>query len=92
MAAFIPFRDIYIDVVPHGSTEPELEPDGYPFRVERDSGSLPRHKMNLIFATCGQADALLQGGYVAEAKRLLLEAAMLEPAAAFVRERIEALP
>jgi hypothetical protein len=31
-------------------------------------------------------------GYTAEARRLLLEAAMLEPEADFVRDRIKALP
>ena len=48
--------------------------------------------MNLIFATCGLADALVERGYTAEAKRLLFEAAMLEPEAMFIRERLEALP
>jgi hypothetical protein len=48
--------------------------------------------MNLIFATCGQADALAGRGYTAEAKRLLYEAALLEPEAYIVRERIKALP
>ena len=47
--------------------------------------------MNLIFATCGQADALVERGYNAEAKRLLFEAALLEPAAGFIRERLKAL-
>jgi hypothetical protein len=47
--------------------------------------------MNLIFATCGQADALIKRGYLSEAKRLLSEAAMLEPAASFVQERLAAL-
>jgi hypothetical protein len=47
--------------------------------------------MNLIFATCRQADALMERGYTADAKRLLQEAAMLEPAAGFIWERIRAL-
>jgi hypothetical protein len=38
------------------------------------------------------ADELSAPGYTAEAKRLLLEAAMLEPEADFVRDRIKALP
>jgi len=70
---------------------PEIQPEGYPFQVERDAGDFPRHKMNLIFAICGQADALLERGQAAEAKRLLLEAAMLEPEAGFVWERLKAL-
>jgi hypothetical protein len=64
----------------------------YPFRVERDSSSLPRHKLNLIFATCAQADALVERGLSAEAQRLLYEIALLEPQAGIVRDRIKALP
>jgi hypothetical protein len=66
--------------------------EGYPFKLELDNGCLPRHKMNLIFALCGHADDLLARGFGAEAKRLLLEAALLEPQAEFVQARIEALP
>jgi len=43
---------------------------------------------NLICATCAQADALVGRGYRLEAKRLLAEAAMLEPAASIVLERL----
>jgi hypothetical protein len=48
--------------------------------------------MNLLFATASRADALVADGCVAEARRLLLEAVMLEPRADFIRERIAALP
>ena len=48
--------------------------------------------MNFIFATCGQAGILIQRGYAAEAKRLLWEAALLEPGAGFIQEWIETLP
>jgi hypothetical protein len=47
--------------------------------------------MNLLFATCGQADALAEMGRSAEAKGLLLEAAMLEPEAGFIQDKIKAL-
>jgi len=47
--------------------------------------------MNLIFATCGHADALVEKGYVLEAKRQLSEVAMLEPNADFVQERLKML-
>ena len=47
--------------------------------------------MNLIFAACGQADALVERGFSAEARRLLDEAALLEPDAGIVRDRIKAL-
>ena len=92
MTAFVPFQEIYIDWVNHDTPAPEIEAEGYPFRVERDASSLPRHKMNLIFATCGQADALVEKGFTIEAKRLLYEAALLEPEASIVRDRIKALP
>ena len=92
LTAFAPFQEIYIDWVNHDAPAPEVEPDGYPFRVERDASSLPRHKMNLIFATCGQADALVERGFTAEARRLLYEAALLEPGATIVWDRIKALP
>ena len=48
--------------------------------------------MNLLFATCALADALTARGYRGEAKRLLYEAAMIEPAAGFIQERINAFP
>ena len=91
MKAFAPNQEIYFDWVSHDTPRPEIQPEGYPFRAERDVGSLPRHKMNLIFATCSQADALADRGYISEAKRLLFEAAMLEPEAGFVFDRIKAL-
>jgi len=90
--ALAPFEEIYMDWLSHHAPRPEIQPDGYPFRVERDAGDLPRHKMNLIFASCRQADALVERGYTVEAKRLLLETAMLEPEAGFVWERLKALP
>jgi len=92
MKAFAPVQEIHVDWVSHDAPRPEIQPDGYPFRAERDVGSLPRHKMNLIFATCGQADALVERGHISEARRLLSEAAMLEPQASFVWERLKALP
>jgi hypothetical protein len=47
--------------------------------------------MNLLFALCGQADAFIAKGFIAEARRLLSEAAMLEPNADFIQERIKVL-
>ena len=47
--------------------------------------------MNLIFATCAQADALPEKAYRLEAKRLLAEAAIIEPDAAIVGERLRVL-
>lgn len=92
MRAFAPLQDIYFDWARPDTPRPEIQLEGYPFRVERDASALPRHKMNLIFAACGQADALVERGHTAEAKRLLYEAAMLEREAGFVWDRIKALP
>ena len=88
---FVPYQDTYLDWVTQESPQPDVQTDGYPFRIELDGSSLPRHKMNLIFATCCQADALVQRGFTPEARRLLTEAAMLEPNAGIVLERLRAL-
>jgi hypothetical protein len=89
--SFAPFQDTYIDWIGPESPSPEIQAHGYPFEAEFDGGTLLRHKMNLIFATCGQADALVQMGHRLEARRLLTEVAMLEPAAGIVAERLKAL-
>ena len=91
MAAFAPFHEVYLDWVTPDSPTPESQPGRYPFQAEFDGGTLVRHKMNLVFATCAQADALVGRGYRLEAKRLLAEAAMLEPAAGMVLERLKDL-
>ena len=70
-------------------TRPEIEPESYPFQSEHDAGDLSRHRMNLLFATAFYADALIARGHTAEAKRRLLEAAMLEPGADFIQERLK---
>lgn len=89
---FAPFEEVYLDWISHDSPKPAIWPEGYPFQAEFDGSSLVRHKMNLIFATCGQADALMARGYRLEAKRLLCEAAMIEPAAGIIAERLCTLP
>jgi tetratricopeptide (TPR) repeat protein len=91
MNAYAPFQKIHIDWVSHDLPAPGIPPGGYPFKVEVDASSLLRHRMNLLFATCGQADALVERGNIAEARRLLFEAALLEPAAGFIQERLKAL-
>jgi tetratricopeptide (TPR) repeat protein len=91
MREVAPFEEIYIDWVSSEAPAPEIKPGGYPFKVEVDATDLPRHKMNLLFATCGQVDALIEMGYTAEAKRLLFEAAVLESEAGFIQDRIKEL-
>lgn len=68
-----------------------MQAEGYPFKAEYDASCLMRHKMNLIFASCWQADALAGRGYITEAKRLLAEVVLLEPNASFVSERLRVL-
>jgi hypothetical protein len=93
MKALAPFQEVYIDWLndeTHRSGS-GTEVEGYPFRAEFDAGNLIRHKMNLIFATCGQADELVEKGYKREAKRVLSEVALLERQAGMVWERLEML-
>lgn len=91
IATSVPFGEVYLDWVVNEARGPEPE-RVYPFKAELDGGSLQRHKMNLICATCSRADALMERGYRQEAKRLLSEAAMIEPGAWLIRERLQALP
>ena len=90
LKAAAPLQESYFDWVSDTVPPPPVQ-DGYPFSLERDSGIFPRHKMNLLFALCGQADALITKGFVVEAKQLLFEAATLEPNAGFIKDRIKAL-
>lgn len=86
-----PFLECYFDWMI--DTAPPLPiQDGYPFFPERGATHFLRHKMNLLFSLGGAADALIAGGSSAEARQLLSEAATLEPNAAFILERIQALP
>ncbi|HWC60148.1 MAG TPA: hypothetical protein VHC44_10690 [Verrucomicrobiae bacterium] len=92
MKAVAPFHEVYMDWVTPEWKGPEPLPEGYPFQPEFDATTLVRHRMNLIFATCGRADALMAQGFQEEAKRLLNEAAMMEPEAECLKERIRSLP
>jgi hypothetical protein len=87
----IPFQDSYFDWMINPAPPPPIQ-NGYPFFLERGSCHFLRHKMNLLFSLCGAADALIANGCAGEARPLLSEAAMLEPNAQFIQERIQALP
>ena len=89
MHSFAPFQEMHLAWISSESPMPEIQPEGYPFQAERDGGALPRHRINLIFALCGQADELIGRGFISEAKRLLWEAALLEPQADFIQERLK---
>lgn len=91
LSGLAPGQAFYFDWVNPGAPFPVSVPEGWPFRNERDASELPRHRMNLIFAACGWADALSEHGHADEAMRLLHEAALLEPEAGFILERINAL-
>lgn len=88
---FRPIQETYLDWIRSEASVPGIQPEGYPFQAERDSGALVRHRLNLIFALCGQADDLIERGYLAVAKQLLLEANLLEPKAEFIRDKLSAL-
>jgi tetratricopeptide (TPR) repeat protein len=92
MKSVAPFHEVYMDWVTPEWKAPEPLVDGYPFQPEFDATTLVRHRMNLIFATCGRADVLKAKGYLEEAKRLLHEASMMEPGAQCLQERIRSLP
>jgi len=92
METFAPFQEVYIGWTSSEKPSPEIQAEGYPFCAEYDAGSLVRHRMNLIFSLASQADELSTRGHIAEAKRLLQEAALLEPQAAFIRERLATMP
>jgi hypothetical protein len=89
MNTFAPFQETHLAWISSESPMPEIQPEGYPFQAERDGGTLTRNRMNFIFAACGHADELIGRGFIAEAKRLLLEVALAEPQADFIRERLK---
>lgn len=88
----MPFEETYVDWVRPDAPVPTKPPEGspdYPFKFEKANGCLLRHKMNLLFAMVEQADYLAGCGNKAEAQRLLQEAALLEPGADFVQDRLK---
>lgn len=89
MATAAPFQEVYMDWMTENWKVPE--PVGYPFQPEFDATTVVRHRMNLIFATCGRVDALREKGFLEEAKRLLNEIYVMEPEAECVIERIRVL-
>lgn len=91
MKRFAPFQEVYFDWISADAPAPQKPAASYPFRFELDNGCLPRHKMNLLFSLCGQADELFTCGFAVQAKRLLQEASLLEPQAGFVQEKLKAL-
>lgn len=92
MKTFAPFEEFLLEWVNSETPPPSILPGGYPFQVEVDPGALPQHRLNLLFSICAQAETLANDGHVAEAKRLLREATILEPKAGFIKERLALLP
>ena len=91
MKTLAAFQEVYSDWIGSGASVPEIQPEGYPFQAERDADSPTRHRMNLLCSTACQADTLVEWGHKAEARRPLLDAALLEPRAHFIQDRIESL-
>jgi len=88
LSVLAPFQESYIAWIGTAAPAPEIQPEGYPFFPDRDAGSLTRHRLNLIFATCGEADALIAQGQTTGARQMLSEAAILEPRATFIQDRL----
>jgi tetratricopeptide (TPR) repeat protein len=88
---FTPFQETYVDWVGSDAPAPVKPENSYPFKYDVENGCLPRHKMNLLLALCAQADALAARGCQSQARNLLEEAAMVEPQAEFVQEKLKAL-
>ena len=86
---FAPIQETYIDWRNPEATMPDPQIDDN--SNHQFFEPLSRHRMNLIFCLCGQADELATRGYTAEAKRLLLEAALLEPNAEFVCDKLNSI-
>ena len=63
---------------------PDHQPLFDPVWMVRDNGDLPRHKLNLVFASHAWARELTEKGFIMEANQLLSEAALLEPSATFI--------
>lgn len=91
MESYAAYSEIYFDWTSVETVATEPLPEGCAFKFELDAGNQPRHRLNLIYATCAYADELVEQGYGNEARRLLQEALLLEPAAEIVRERLRAL-
>ena len=89
LQSFKPVQETCVDWVDARAPLPQIGPEDYPFQLERDNGPMPRHRLNLIFSLCGQADELAALGYAADAKYLLCEAKLLEPRADFIQEKLE---
>jgi hypothetical protein len=93
LTTFAPIQETYIDCRNPEATMPDTQfDDDWLSNFDHQLFEpLSRHQMNLIFCLCGQADELAARGYTAEAKRLLLEAALLEPNAEFVCDKLNSI-
>jgi tetratricopeptide (TPR) repeat protein len=102
LRALAPNHESYIDWIGADASLPpylvademrdgDFESLFYPPKVRRDGSDLPRHRMNLLFAACAQADAFVEQGRDREARQLLSEAAALEPPAEIIREKLKSL-
>jgi hypothetical protein len=72
-------------------SSPGHEPLFEPVKIVRDISSLPRHKLNLIFASHAWAEVLYEKNFFMPARQLLYEAVLLEPSAAFIQSRLRTL-
>jgi hypothetical protein len=102
LKAYVPGQEIYLDWIAADAPLPaslaaaespvaEGESLFDPVWIVRDNSALPRHKLNLLFASYAWAEALIEEGANPQARQLLSEAALLDPFAAFIQSRLKTL-
>jgi tetratricopeptide (TPR) repeat protein len=89
---YVPFiMLVEVDWINQEADNDKTSPKEFIFKPEYGGGIYQNHKRNLIFSLCALAETLVNNGCINEAKRLLQEAAMLEPEVTFIWERIKNL-
>ena len=101
LKTFAPLQEFYVNWVGTDASFPscldsdaspaESEPLFDPIKIVLEGSDLPRHKLNLLFAGYARAEALIETGDILQAKQLLIETVLVEPAAVFIQERLKTL-
>jgi tetratricopeptide (TPR) repeat protein len=102
LKAYVPGQEIHLDWIAAdapllaslaAAESPVAEGESLfdPVWIVRDNSALPRHKLNLLFASHAWAGALIEEGAIPQARQLLSEAALLDPSAAFIQSRLKTL-
>jgi tetratricopeptide (TPR) repeat protein len=101
LKAFAPWQESYLDWIGTDAllasrlgadaSPADSGPLFDPVKIVLEGSDLSRHKLNLLFASYARAEALIEAGDSLQAKQLLIEAALVEPAAVFIQERLKTL-